>query len=391
MGETMAKDERETDGRRQSARALRALAFLMLGGVGATIFFGLQHGLTVKAVLAVAVGLALGGAAGLCGGLMGFVFAIPRTLQHDQQDADTRADKSTWYQTNTNLEQISDWLTKIIIGVSLVEIKEIPALLKRVAAFAGPGLGGAEAGESFAVFIILHFVVAGFLFGYLWTRLYMAGALRTADTTSFGQRFASVERKLEALRTREEFDARALNLLQRQLEANEDEPPIPQKDLDAAIAACSNAARSTIFREAEKLRRSTWEDAVDKPKMERTIPIFKALINANPNYHRDHAQLGYALKDQRIPQLEESKEKLTKAIELRGAWQHNGYVMYELNRAACEILLEKQRGHKVGSPAEVRSAILEDLKVAAEGGLRKLISTDPLFQTWLKANDVTEL
>lgn len=60
----------------------------------------------------------------LAGGLVGFLFGIPRAVQ-----GSTAPSGATQYQANTNLEQVSDWLTKIIVGVGLVQIgRVIPGL-----------------------------------------------------------------------------------------------------------------------------------------------------------------------------------------------------------------------------------------------------------------------
>ena len=55
--------------------------------------------------------------------LIGFLFGIPRTLQGLPEAADARLSESVRqrYMVNTNLEQVSDWLTKIIVGVGLVQ------------------------------------------------------------------------------------------------------------------------------------------------------------------------------------------------------------------------------------------------------------------------------
>jgi predicted secreted protein len=60
----------------------------------------------------------------LIGGLLGFLFGIPRTLQQEASQAteQNRKDRpqETNYAVNTNLDQISDWLTKILVGVSQI-------------------------------------------------------------------------------------------------------------------------------------------------------------------------------------------------------------------------------------------------------------------------------
>ena len=53
--------------------------------------------------------------------------------------------------------------------------------------------------------------------------------------------------------------------------------------------------------------------------MERTIPIFRALITSDTEkrYHANFAQLGFALKDQRKPAWSEAEEALSRAIAIR--------------------------------------------------------------------------
>jgi len=41
--------------------------------------------------------------------------------------------RTTKYMPNTNLEDVSDWLTKIIIGVTLTQLTKIPGYLQSIA------------------------------------------------------------------------------------------------------------------------------------------------------------------------------------------------------------------------------------------------------------------
>ncbi|NNU15074.1 hypothetical protein HK107_01890 [Parvularcula sp. ZS-1/3] len=179
------------------------------------------------------------------GGLLGFLFGIPRTVTgqtagqleqtpssapfpNSQQGDETRqlaqegASKLSDDQvkelrderrrlqvrreaiaSNTNLEQISDWLTKIIIGASLVQLRPIATSLGGLSRSLGAslesmgqeqphalhiefgGLGmsstvGSEAlngaGERlgpYMLMVILFSSVIGFLFAYLWTRIFL--------------------------------------------------------------------------------------------------------------------------------------------------------------------------------------------------------------------------
>src|SRR5262249_8486891 len=59
-------------------------------------------------------------ASSLSGALLGFLFGIPRALSADAEIRSREQDRRLI--ANTNLEQVSDWLTKIIVGATLVQL-----------------------------------------------------------------------------------------------------------------------------------------------------------------------------------------------------------------------------------------------------------------------------
>jgi hypothetical protein len=62
-----------------------------------------------------------------------------------------------------------------------------------MAMFLGPGLGGGESAQPYSVALVLYFLIAGFLGGYLWTRLVLAGAFQSAEVQALTQRVQRVE------------------------------------------------------------------------------------------------------------------------------------------------------------------------------------------------------
>lgn len=150
-----------------------------------------DEGLKPAAIRA-ATGWGLGYFAG--GFLVGFLFGVPRVLQGDGTGTGAGAPGATAVTSpagyrqlvNTNLEQISDWLTKIIVGLGLVELRAMPARLHRAAEWMAQSLTNKQGAElqqaaAFACGFILYFAVVGFLAGYLLTRLYLSGAFGRAD------------------------------------------------------------------------------------------------------------------------------------------------------------------------------------------------------------------
>jgi tetratricopeptide (TPR) repeat protein len=126
-------------------------------------------------------GLRIGGlglfafAAVAAGAATGFLFGIPRTLQGNASAG------STSYQVNTNLEQISDWLTKIIVGLGLINLKSIPDRLMEMNRYVSETLGMRPPAYAAVGSAAVFFAMVGFLLGYLSTRLFISGAFRKAD------------------------------------------------------------------------------------------------------------------------------------------------------------------------------------------------------------------
>lgn len=339
----------------------------------------------------------------LVGGLVGFLFGIPRSLQQqDGSGVEPEAAESpaggedgsgTGYRPNTNLEQISDWLSKILVGVGLTQVGEIRTGFVAVAGFFGPALGDRPSSGPFAVVVTATFLTCGLLAGYLWTRLYLASAFSRADREAHRVLHTmshAVSRMQERLSHQEDqatVDANALSLLHRWLAPESGEPQISQQELRDTLRRASPSIKVHAFYRAQGLRSDTWRS--DKALMERTIPIFEALATSNEDrFHRDYAQLGYALKDQREPDWEAAFAALDKAIEIRGTWKENGWVMYEFNRAVCRIELDED--FQAGRPSS-RSAtegILADLRAAAHSSyVREQLATSPV-RDWLELNEI---
>jgi hypothetical protein len=103
-----------------------------------------------------------------------------------QTAGDVAQQKKSAYGVNTNLTDISDWLTKIIVGVGLVQLGKIKSQLKVAANFVAGGLASARNANqaslaSFALGIILYFSVLGFLSSYLLARVWLPLLLNSAS------------------------------------------------------------------------------------------------------------------------------------------------------------------------------------------------------------------
>jgi hypothetical protein len=133
----------------------------------------------------------------MTGGVIGFLFGIPKILQPSTKtDNDTTNVKENQpgngdYKllVNTNLTEISDWLTKIIVGLGLVNLTKLPPYINSIALSLSNGIEAEDKGSSlaFAHGVIICYTVLGFLFGYLFTRLVLSQAFADADRASIEQ------------------------------------------------------------------------------------------------------------------------------------------------------------------------------------------------------------
>lgn len=170
---------------------------IMIGlaaGFGCNILFAVSTDVKV-AMLATAI--LVSGAAFAVGTLIGFLFGIPRTDPHQQPanrrhpDAGAEADAGAGgesdaipirrYQVNTNLEQVSDWLTKILVGVGLTQVHQISTEISNITTWLTADLDPTPLMQAAIATSMIYFMVCGFLAGYVMTRLFLSDAFAYVD------------------------------------------------------------------------------------------------------------------------------------------------------------------------------------------------------------------
>lgn len=168
-----------------------ARAILSVGGAGLltgvlTMTFAVPHGHRLGAV---ATSGLVAGAALLLGGLTGFLFAFPRFGASDGQAR---------YLPNTNLEQVSDWLTKIIVGVGLVQAGAIARGFRRIVGFASKEIDGTPDHQVAIGAAAVIAVTLGFVAGYVQARVALPRWFKSADPDDLGrlsQRLTQLEER----------------------------------------------------------------------------------------------------------------------------------------------------------------------------------------------------
>ena len=147
-------------------------------GVAAVLIYAVGNDApNVPFLRVLAVGLSVGAAASSVGALIGFLFGLPRTVDVTTGTASPAPARAA-LATNTNLEEISDWLTKILVGIGLVQLGAFVSQLSELGDSLAPGLGGGEGADAFAVGLVVYCLIDGFLLGYLWTRIVVSVRLR---------------------------------------------------------------------------------------------------------------------------------------------------------------------------------------------------------------------
>jgi hypothetical protein len=217
---------------RWDSRWFWAVIVLCAIGVGSTLIYTSQVPGGVRwSVFGTA--LALSAAAFLAGAVPGFLFGIPHMVQ-----GATSSTSEAQYQGNTNLEQVSDWLTKIIVGVGLVQIGRVLPALGRLASNLRAPLGGQASSAAFGLGTAIAYALLGFFFVYLWSRVVFTPQLNREHIN-------------DLLDQRDADRLNALMLVTRQLCSLKGGTNPPPDALNAAIAKVADATRLEIFEHAE--------------------------------------------------------------------------------------------------------------------------------------------
>ncbi len=252
---------------------------------------------------------------GVIGFVVGFLFGFPKLVTDERPATERMAQPEPSNATaaaaaaqpasgfahrlaiNTNLEQVSDWLTKIIVGVGLVELKDAPAFVTRAGRYFGAGFGGGPGAEAFnerlAAAILVFFGGLGLLAGYLLTRMFFSAAFRRADVGTVGDEEAKA-----VADTPLESEGRKIDL------------PAAAKAVSARLA---RAPREAVEGSAEGL--AAWARVqFDNGQYQDAITAYAAAVKLSPSDPRLRYAYAIALKYGQRPtaeywqQLEESRQ-----------------------------------------------------------------------------------
>lgn len=293
---------------------------------------------------------------------------------------------------STNLEQIADWLTKIFVGVGLIQIHKIIGLFTNLCNSLGssiqamipasqhpnavPLIGG----------IIILFTLDGFLIVYLWTYLYLIKIQEDTGRSIIN----TIDNKLQSIDLNNKT---AIDKSNTQLDLPQNAPDIPIDDLIEAFANASTNVISAIFFKAVSVRKQNWKIVENRFRINRTIPIFKALIKLDSNfeYPENFAELGYALKDKELPKYKEAVDNFNRAIESFNVNKTIAKTITYFNRAYCLIMLDENFLKDPSSPGslENKNIIQADLVSASKDEhVANIIKNNLLIIKWKTLNKI---
>jgi hypothetical protein len=324
---------------------------------------------------AIGYGILIAGFSFIFGVLLGYLFGLRPTNSSGKS-----AGQPSNSLPNTNLAEIADWLTKVILGAGLVQLTSLPGpiwklanrmalgvvLIGRIANPRVP-LVAETPNPAMALAVMGFFSACGLLYGYLWTRYEEA-------MTYYGA-----------------GDASATALVS--LWLNERSTPNDQTRLDMMNAAknASSTARIRIFLQAEEYRKSSTEDV-----NLRALPVFEALVDADSEgvFHRNRGQCALALmgkkKDPKTSAEDWSQAfgLLSDAIRIRDRSGEPAWREYEFARAVCRIKLDPNFEKGIASDGQTAQSIRTDLGEAKDvlPEAKTLIDKYDVVGAWQRKN-----
>ena len=120
----------------------------------------------------------------MSGGVIGFLFALPRSITVAIPVGGTAPVKELrgiTIRPNTNLEEVSDWVAKIIVGLTLTQLNRIPGAASRFFHALGRSLGGSSRNITFVGSLVIFCSIVGFLMSWLSTRMFVGRWMAASD------------------------------------------------------------------------------------------------------------------------------------------------------------------------------------------------------------------
>jgi hypothetical protein len=370
--------------------ALERLMYAALLGFVVIVFYGWR----LRSLGVISVGLMIAGASMFAGGLVGFLFGVPHARDVDLKSSDekkTPSDKgahapaSSPYKPSTSLEQISDWLTKILVGVGLVDFRQILAKLSRLGDYLAPGVSVGETTQSAKAFVLatlVYFSICGFVFAFLWARICLPRWFAEADV---------VKRLLSDFERQRQADARAFVLGQALFNPGPQDSPVTQEEALDTISDASDATKTELLSQA-RAASGDFGSPTHQVKLKGAILVLNSLIAIDKDElsHKNYSELSYALWRLKPQDFEGAERAINKAIQIRDKQRLRGWKYYEFRRARYRIEHDEKFRKNAPSEPSLVAAVMPDLRIACgESDWKKwLTEGEGAVQKWLDLNKI---
>ena len=211
------------------------------------------------------IGIILGIAAFMSSFFTGTLFGMPK--RNNQKESD--------YSLNNSLVEISDWLTKIIVGLGLVNLKEIPGYLVSLGEYVRTSSKyDGQLLNIYSIGIVIYFGFLGLYIGYNYMRLVLSNKYKYADDNMIRKELEIANEKIHEVK--EEIQKKDIKIIQTQSLVQEkdqltkslmtkiNEPEISSYDFDTVVQEIINS--DEIKKDNEKIK-SEVDKMIDKAKL----------------------------------------------------------------------------------------------------------------------------
>jgi len=221
------------------------------------------------------IGLILGIAAFISSFFTGTLFGMPKRNNIKESD----------YSLNNSLVEISDWLTKIIVGLGLVNLKEIPDFLISLGEYvrASSKYDG-QLVNIYSIGIVVYFGFLGLYIGYNYMRLVLSNKYKNADDNLLEKKLEIA--KNEVLEAKNENEQKGKEIIKMQSKIQENaqlanalikkvnEPTKTETDVQSIIKNIVSTNKNIKLKE-------DLESYVDKMINDANLKLKKGLITNN--------------------------------------------------------------------------------------------------------------
>ncbi|REG90836.1 pYEATS domain-containing protein [Flavobacterium aquicola] len=218
------------------------------------------------------IGIILGIAAFISSFFLGTLFGMPKRNNEKESD----------YSLNNSLVEISDWLTKIIVGLGLVNLKEIPGFLISLGEYvkASSKYDG-QLLNVYSIGIVIYFGFLGLYIGYNYMRLVLSNKYKYADDNLIRKELEMANEKINEVK--EEIQQKDKKIIQTQSLVQEKEQLTKSLMTKVNETSMSNTNFETVVQkiitsdEIKKGKENIKSD-IDKMIDEAKIKLHKGLV-----------------------------------------------------------------------------------------------------------------